>query len=208
MITVGSLNEFMVTRAHPDYEAYLVLLFASGLQALLPKKYAIKPYKIGESGWATVFSLDKTYVVLSQRSPQYTRKILEYLIGDELEATGLRIFRVAKAEKSQQYKIALKGTGVPLDLYRRIQYLKDTIPKYVYGKIYFIKYARNPVEYVKNALLPAPTDKILKVIHRKDVNQMEVYVDMAWVGIFMGKNGNNVASACKLTGFKVKIILD
>lgn len=206
MLTVGILTEFMVTRALPDHEAYLVQLISSGVPALLPKKYAIRPYKIGETGWATVFTLDKTYTIMSQRSPQYTRKILEYLLRDELLATGLRIFRVAKTEQGSQYKIAVKGTGTAQELYQKTIYLKNTISKYVYGSVYFIKYARNPAEYVKNALLPAPRDSIQKVILREETKQLDVYVDSASAGIFFGKKGNNVASASKLTGYSIQII--
>ena len=205
MITIGFLNEFMCTRALPDYESYMVLLLTSGLPALLPKKYAMKTYKVGEVGWATIFSMDGTYTIISQRSPQYIRKMLEYLINDELVACGLRICRVAKAEKSSQYKVAVKGEGGALELHRKTRHLKDTFAKYIYGSVYFIKHSDNPDEYVRNALLPAPPDSIRKVILRKDINQMDVYVESATAGSFLGKYGNNVASASKLTGYSIKI---
>lgn len=206
MITTGCLSQFIITRALPDHESYLVMLIASGIPALLPKKYALKVYLLGESGWATIFNMEGTYIILSQRCPQYTRKMLEYLINDELLATGLRIFRVAKTEHSRQYKVALKGTGTALDLYQKTRYLKDTIAEYVYGTVYFIKYARNPIEYVKNALLPAPRDSIRKVILREEMNQMDVYVDPSVAGIFLGKQGDNVLSASKLTGYIIQIV--
>ena len=195
----------MCTRALPDYESYMVLLLASGLPALLPKKYAIKPYKVGEVGWATIFSLDGTYTIISQRCPQYTRKMLEYLLNDELTECGLRICRVAKAEKSSQFKVAVKGEGNALELHRKTRHLKDTIAKYIYGSVYFIQYSSKPDEYVKNALLPAPPESIRKVILRKEINQMDVYVESAAAGVFLGKQGNNVASASKLTGYSIKI---
>jgi transcription antitermination factor NusA-like protein len=205
MITIGFLTEFICTRALPDYESYMVLLLASSVPALLPRKYALKNYKVGETGWATIFSLDGTYTILSQRAPQYTRKMLEYLINEELTACDLKICRVAKAERSTQYKVAVRGEGNALELHRKTRHLKDTIAKYIYGSVFFIQFSRDPDEYVRNALLPAPRDGIRKVIHRKDINQMDVYVDKASAGIFLGKQGNNVASASKLTGFSIKI---
>ena len=57
MITIGFLSEFMCTRALPDYESYMVLLLTSGLPALLPKKYAMKTYKVGEVGWARAIAM-------------------------------------------------------------------------------------------------------------------------------------------------------
>ena len=206
MITVGTLLEFTITRALPDHEAYLVMLFPDGIPALLPKKYSIKQYQLGESGWATVFNTEKTYLILSQRAPQYTRKILEYLINDELQASDLRIFRVAKTENGRQYKVAVKGSGRPEDLSARIRDMKELISKYIYGNIFFVKYVRNPVEYTKNALLPAPKDKIRRVIQQEEIKQMNVYVDTAAVALFYGTKGNNVAAACKLTGYTIKII--
>jgi transcription antitermination factor NusA-like protein len=206
MIRIGYLSEFIVTRALPDHESYLVQLVAYGMPALLPKKYAIKQYTLGESGWAAIFNLDGSFTILSQRSPQYMRKILEYLIDKELQETGLRIYRVAKTEHARQFKIAVKGTGEAQDLYQKTLYLKSVIAGYIFGTVYYIKYKNNPVEYVKNALLPAPSAEIRKVIHREEINQMEVYVESTLAGIFFGKQGNNVASASKLTGYSIKII--
>ena len=206
MLNVGTLIEFTITRALPDHEAYLVVLYPDGIPALLPRKYAIKQYRLGESGWATVFNTDKTYLIMSQRSPQYMRKILEYLINDELRATDLRIFRVAKTEQGRQYKIAVKGSGRPEDLSAKIRDMKEMISRYVYGNMFFVKYVRNPVEYAKNALLPAPKDKIKRVILQEEIKQMDVYVDSASAALFYGTKGNNVAAACKLTGYTIKII--
>ncbi len=205
MSTIGTLTEFIVSRALPSHEAYLIFLPASGLPALLPKKYSLKPYRVGEVGWGTVFDLEKSYTILSQRAPQYTRKMLEFLINDELEAHDLRIYRVAKTADGTQFKVAVKGTGSAHELHRAVQPRKDEISKYIYGTVYFINYANKLEEYVKNALLPAPTKDIIKVILRQELNQIDVYVEAASAGIFMGKRGNNVAAASKLLGLSIQI---
>jgi len=188
-----------------SHEAYLIFLPTNGLPALLPKKYALKQYRVGEVGWATIFDLDRSYTIVSQRAPQYTRKILEFLINDELTAHDLRIFRVAKTADGTQFKVALKGTGSAQELYHDVQHRKEEIAKYIYGSVYFLKYANKPEEYVKNALLPAPSKSIAKVILQEELNQIDVYVESASVGIFMGKHGNNVAAASKLLGYSVQI---
>lgn len=206
MFAIGYLTEFIITRALPDHESYLVFIISSGTPALLPKKYAIKQYKVGETGWATIFTTDRTYTILSQRAPQYIRKILEYLINDELIKTGMKICHVAKAESSSQYKVAVKGDGDVAELYSQTRHLKETFTKYIQGSVYFIKYSSNREEYVKNALLPGSRDKIQKVIYRKELNQVDVYVDSSSAGIFLGKRGSNVASASKLTGLSIQII--
>jgi transcription antitermination factor NusA-like protein len=205
MSTIGTLTEFIVSRALPSHEAYLVFLPNSGLPALLPKKYSLKQYRVGEVGWGTIFDLDKSYTILSQRAPQYTRKMLEFLISDELIAHNLRIYRVAKTADGTQFKVALKGTGSAQELYRSVQHRKDEIAKYIYGTVYFINYTNKPEEYVKNALLPAPTKDVLKVILRTELNQIDVYVEPASAGIFMGRHGNNVAAASKLIGYSIQI---
>ena len=196
----------MITRALPDHEAYLVSLVTDGVPALLPKKYAIKKYLVGEVGWAIIFQTDLTYIIISQRSPQYVRKMLEYLLEEQLSENGFRICRVAKAEKSTQYKVAVKGEGDAHELHQKTRHLKDTFPKYLYGSVYFIKFSNNTQQYIKNALLPASTDDIKKVILREEIKQADVYVDSTSVGLFFGKQGNNVASASKLTGYAIKII--
>ncbi len=206
MISVGYLTEFIVTRALPDHEAYLVLIMSNGTPALLPKKYAIKQYTVGEASWAAIFTMDGIYTILSQKSPQYIRKILEYLINDELQASELAICRVAKADNSSQFKVAVRGTGDVYELYKRVKPLQETIAKYILGTVYFIKYVSNKEEYIKNALLPGPRESIRRVILREEINQADVYVESASAGIFLGKKGNNVSSACKLTGYAIQII--
>lgn len=205
MLTIGYLTEFIITRALQDHDSYLVFIISSGTPALLPRKYAIKQYKVGDTGWAVIFSIDGTYTTLSQRAPQYIRKILEYLINDELIMTGMKICRVAKAEQSSQYKVAVKGDGDVLDLYAKTRHLKEKIAEYIKGSVYFIQHSSNAEEYVKNALLPGSRENIQKVIFRKGINQVDVYVDSSSAGIFLGKKGSNVASASKLTGYSIQI---
>ena len=205
MITVGYLTEFIVTRALPDREAYLVIITSNALPALLPKKYAIKAYGVGEAGWATVFQMDGTYTILSQSSPQYIRKILEYLIHDKLEETKLKICRVAKASSSKQYKVAVRGEGDPLVLYALVKPQKEMIERYILGSVYFIKQGSNKEEYIKNALLPGPSASVRMVIFREEINQVDVYVESSVAGIFYGKQGSNVSSASKLTGYAIQI---
>ena len=60
-------------------------------------------------------------------------------------------------------------------------------------------------EYVKNALVPAPLDKVRKVIYSSTLREAVVGVDPAYYGLFVGKGGANVATAAKLLDITILI---
>ena len=60
-------------------------------------------------------------------------------------------------------------------------------------------------EYVKNALVPAPLDRVRKVIYSSTLREAVVGVDPAYYGLFVGKGGANVATAAKLLDITILI---
>jgi transcription antitermination factor NusA-like protein len=60
-------------------------------------------------------------------------------------------------------------------------------------------------EYIRNALVPAPPDKIRKVIYSSSIREAIVTVDPHYYGLFVGKGGANVATAAKLLDIAIRI---
>lgn len=69
-------------------------------------------------------------------------------------------------------------------------------------KIDIIRWSKDPKEFIANALSPA---KVLDVIIIEDGNSCKVVVDDNQLSLAIGKEGQNVRLAAKLTGWKIDI---
>jgi len=208
-IKVGYLVPFMVLKALPDYDSYFCNLIGTELYSLLPKKFSNRPYKVGESGWAAVFELKPPRIILSQKSPQYVRKTIESRFHGVLAANGMEIKRVATVSQADFFKVAVhcsNGTMSAREIYELFKPGEDTLREHIGGKVYFVLFSHIKKQFALNALVPAPIDRVRKVIYFEDMNSADVLVDRADVGLFMGKYKTNLTTAMKLTGVSINIM--
>ncbi|HBE44831.1 MAG TPA: hypothetical protein DDW17_05090, partial [Deltaproteobacteria bacterium] len=209
---IGYIAGFTVLKTLPDYDAYLCKLMDSPLLALLPKKYSRKEYKVGETDWACIFDMKGPRVTLSQKSPQYVRKILEYLLLPILEEKDLKLKHVAWAGGFRYHKVAIETfNGTIADSKELYQILQPSLEKtnfreYFSEKLSFVKYSKDIKEYVINALCPpGDKNKVWKVIHHEEIGKIVVLVENSVLGLFIGKGGENRTVASKLCRCAVEI---
>ena len=69
-------------------------------------------------------------------------------------------------------------------------------------KIDIIKWSKNPEEFIENSLSPA---KVLSVTVDEDKKSAKVIVDDSQLSLAIGKEGQNVRLAAKLTNWKIDI---
>lgn len=69
-------------------------------------------------------------------------------------------------------------------------------------KIDIIRWSKDPKEFIANALSPA---KVLEVLIEESGNSCKVIVDENQLSLAIGKEGQNVRLAAKLTGWKIDI---
>lgn len=198
---------FTILKGLPDYEAYLVVLIDKGILAQLPKKYAMRNYKIGETGWASVFNIQGARVTLSQKSTQYVRKIMEHIHFPLIQDGMIKVKRVAKKAGGSFYKVAVESllemSGSEL-LNEVKPYLEET-REYLNEKVIIVKYSRDVKEYIANSLVPAPAEKIKQIMIFENMKLADVKVSEEYVGKFLGPKAMNVLTAAKLTGYKIEI---
>ena len=72
-------------------------------------------------------------------------------------------------------------------------------------KIDIIAYSENMEDYIKNALAPA---RILDIVLHPDNKEAKVLVEEDVFSLAIGKDGQNVRLAVKLTGWKIDILSD
>ncbi len=207
LLKVGHLVSGVVAQTRPDYNAYLVFLTGTEIYAFLPHDYARERYRVGANVTACVFFLDKTRIVLSQKSTQYYRKVAESLFEPLVNDGKIRIRRVARVRSAGFVKIAVENLTLKDE-----EFLKVCLPclsgakHYVDDTITLVRYSTDIHEYIKEALVPAPKDKIHKVIYAHGSREARVTVDPRYLGKFLGAKCANVATAAKLLDIKIEII--
>ena len=72
-------------------------------------------------------------------------------------------------------------------------------------KIDVIRWSENPVEYIVNAIAPA---KPIKVIFNKEKNTADVVLSQDQLSLAIGRGGQNVKLASKITGIKIDVMTE
>jgi transcription antitermination factor NusA-like protein len=204
MVKVGHLVPVTIVKALPNYDSYLTLIAGTELLALLPKKYSNRILKIGDTTLAAIFQMEGNRITLSQKSPQYIRKLMELIFAPLLREGKIQVKRAAMVSGCKFAKVAIETLNGSDPVKQCLPYLKAA-KQYTDDTITLVRYSGDIKEYIVNALSPAPPEMVRKVIHFRSSKEADVYVDSAYVGLFLGKGGANVASAAKLTGVAINI---
>ncbi len=198
---------FYVAKNLPDQESYLVGIPGSGLLAYLPRNQAYRKYVCGETGWGSISALQDSRITLSQQNPQYIRRILEHVLQPVFKEQGMRIKHIARIPHVF-CKVAIECSSLKTssDIYAACsKSMNGNMADFFTDRICFVKYDADRVEYIKNALAPAPRDQILNVIYMQELQSATVYVGKEYAALFMGKKGVNIATAGRLLGIKIDL---
>ncbi len=212
LLRIGYLASVVILKALPHHDAYLCKFLDSQVLALLPKRWTLRQYLVGETTFAAIHDMNGARVTLSQSSTQYIRKILEYLLASACLEHGLKFKKVARVEGAVYVKAAVEPANGDVrdsrELYRLLQpYLSDIdFSGYLKERVAFVRYSPDLKEYVVNALCPpGPREGILKVIHHEEMGRMTLLIDHRSVGLFVGEKAKNVATARKLCEIDIEI---
>jgi hypothetical protein len=206
LLKVGHIVSGVVAQTRPDYSAYLVFLTGTEIYAFLPHEYAKERYRVGNDIIACILFLDGRRIVLSQTSSQYYRRVAEALFAPLINEGKIRIKRIARVREAGFVKIAIENLALKDE-----EFLKECLPclagakHYVNETITLVRYSTDIHEYIKEALVPAPKDKIWKVIYAHSSREARVTVDPRFISKFLGTRCSNVATAAKLLDIRIEI---
>ncbi|MCK5093236.1 MAG: transcription termination/antitermination protein NusA, partial [Spirochaetes bacterium] len=169
-------------------------------------------YSLGDRVKALLLEVRKEskgpQIILSRSHPGFVKKIFELEIP-EIEDGVIEIKSISR-EAGYRTKIAVASTDPNVDSVwacigprgSRIQTIVNELKN---EKIDIIRYMENPEEYISNALSPA---KIISVKILKDTPERKetmVIVPDDQLSLAIGKEGQNVRLAHRLTGWKIDI---
>lgn len=166
-------------------------------------------YKQGERIRAYLYAVEETpkgiLLRLSRSHPKLLQKLFE-IEAPEIAAGTVEIKAIAR-EAGSRSKIAVKSKDEHIDpigsMVGQRGVRVGTVMSEIGGeKIDIIEWKEDPAKFIEEALSPA---KILGIEINKEENKATVKVSMDQQSLAIGKGGQNVRLAAKLTGWKIDI---
>lgn len=179
--------------------------------AILPAEEQIpyEHYRIGQRIKALIAAVEKTTkgpsIILSRSHPQFLVKLFEIEVP-EIPAETVEIKSIAR-EAGSRSKIAVASNEPGVDPVGSLVGQKGirvaTVIHELGGeKIDIVQWSEDPEKFIAQSLSPA---KVLDVELISEQKRAIVYVSEEELSLAIGKGGQNVRLAAKLTGWKIDV---
>jgi transcription termination/antitermination protein NusA len=182
------------------------------VEAQLPRKEQSRAenYTVGDRVRAVIRGVNRSIkgpqIVLSRTDPALLIKLFEQEVPEIYDGTV--VIRGAVREAGDRAKVAVYSRERDVDPVGACVGMKGTrvqaIIRELRGeKIDIVEWSEDPVLFVTNAISPARVQRVSIVDDAEKV--MEVIVEDKQLSLAIGKKGQNVRLAAKLTGWKIDI---
>src|SRR6202158_3335438 len=181
-------------------------------EAVIPRKEQSRAesYNPGDRVRAVIKGVNRSakgpQIVLSRTDPALLIKLFEQEVPEIYDGTV--VIRGAVREAGDRAKVAVFSRERDVDPVGACVGMKGTrvqsIIRELRGeKIDIVEWSEDPIAFVTNALSPAKVQRVSIVDDRERV--MEVIVEDRQLSLAIGKKGQNVRLAAKLTGWRIDI---
>jgi len=202
----------VVTGTVKRFESGDIILELVRVEAILPRKEQSRAenYVVGDRVRAVIKAVNKNakgpQIVLSRTDPALLIKLFEQEVPEIYDGTV--VIRGAVREAGDRAKVAVYSRERDVDPVGACVGMKGTrvqaIIRELRGeKIDIVEWSEDPVQFVTNAISPAKVQRVSIVDEAERV--MEVIVEDKQLSLAIGKKGQNVRLAAKLTGWKIDI---
>lgn len=202
---VGHFVLGMVVKANPDRDAYLTYIGGTDQLAVLPKDSADGPYRVNDKFYASIKSTDGEYLVLSQRSGHFLRRVCELILGPLITEQRITLDAVATVKRADFAKIALSSPSGEDPIRLALPVFRDEFHKYSRLHPSLVRYSETMEQFARQALVPAPIDEVIRVERFGPERCVEVWVKSQAMPRFLGIKGMNVSVASRLIGHKIEL---
>ena len=167
-------------------------------------------YRQGERIRALLTSVEETprgiHLILSRAHPQFVSKLFD-IEAPEIASGTVEIKAIAR-EAGSRTKMALTSHDENIDpvgsaVGQRGVRVSTVISELAGEKIDIIEWSDLPEIFIANALSPG---KVLSIELDESMKEAQVTVDEDQLSLVIGKGGQNVRLAAKLTGWKIDVI--
>jgi len=194
------------------FEKGALLIDLGKTEAILPKR-EMSPrdnYRQGDSIRAYILEVNKTLkgpqIILSRSHPGFVKCLFELEVPEV--ADGMVEIKSVSREPGDRTKIAVWSKNEKVDSVGacvgiRGSRVKGVVKELQGEKIDIVRWSENVEEFIKAALSPAEVDSVQ--ITDLEGRKVEVVVNDDQLSLAIGKNGQNVRLASKLTGWSIDI---
>src|SRR2546430_666660 len=189
-----------------------IIMELGRIEAQLPRKEQSRAenYAVGDRVRAVIRGVNRSakgpQIVLSRTDPALLIKLFEQEVPEIYDGTVM--IRGAVREAGDRAKVAVFSRERDVDPVGACVGMKGTrvqsIIRELRGeKIDIVEWSEDAIAFVTNALSPAKVQRVSIVDDRERV--MEVIVEDKQLSLAIGKKGQNVRLAAKLTGWRIDI---
>jgi transcription termination/antitermination protein NusA len=193
------------------FEKKNIIVNLGRTDAILPEKEQIprERYRQGDRIRAFILDVDVNakgpQIVLSRTHPGFLIKLFEQEVPEIYE--GIVEVKGAAREPGGRAKIAVVSNDPDVDPVGACVGMKGTRVQSVVQelrgeKIDIVHWTPDPAEFVVRALAPA---RVSKIVMDEDEHAMEVIVPDDQLSLAIGRKGQNVRLASKLTGWRLDV---
>ncbi len=204
---VGELVNGFVQR----FEGGSIIVNLGRAEGVIPVSEQIfrESYKRGERIRGYIFDVKKIskgpQIILSRTHPSFLKALFEMEVPEISEGL-IEIVSVAR-EPGKRAKIAVKTRDKDIDpvgacVGMRGARVQSVVQELRGEKIDIVPYSEDQAKYVSSSLSPA---KVNRVLMDEENRAMEVIVPDDQLSLAIGKNGQNVRLAVKLSGWKIDV---
>lgn len=204
----GEIANGVVRRVDPG----MIVVDLEKTEAYIPRKEQIpgEQYKSGDRIQGYLLEVRQTtkghQIIMSRAHEKYLIKLFEAEVPEVHEGI-IKIVSAAR-EPGQRAKMAVYSTDPAVHPVGSCVGIKGSrvqnITQELKGeRIDVIVWEDDPIQYICNALAPA---KISKILMDEDQKKMQIIVSDDQLSLAIGKKGQNVRLAVKLTGWNLNLI--
>lgn len=193
-------------------EGKMVFVDLGQAVALMPPSEQVRgeQYRPGQRIKVFLLSIEKTTkgpeILASRAHPDMVKSLFAQEVP-EIKTGAIAVMGVAR-EAGSRTKFAVKSTQENIDpigscVGQRGARVQTVISELGGEKIDIIEYSDDPVRYIMNSMSPA---KIISVKLDEETKEAKVEVAPDQLSLAIGRGGQNVRLASKLTGWKIDVL--
>lgn len=182
------------------------------VEALLPKEEQVprESYRPGDRIRAYIVDVRRApkgpQIILSRTNPNFLVRLFELEVPEVAER--IVEIKAAAREPGERAKIAVASNDLDVDpvgacVGMRGSRVQSVVQELRGERIDIIPWSPDPAKFVCNALSPA---EISRVVMDEENKTMEVVVPDERLSLAIGKKGQNVRLASKLTGWRIDVV--
>lgn len=205
------VGEILTGEVYQVWKREILVLDDEDNEILLPKDQQIPSdhYKKGDTIRAVVYKVDMRnntpQIILSRTAPEFLEKLFEQEVPEVFD--GLITIKKIVREPGERAKVAVESYDDRIDPVGACVGMKGSrihsiVRELRNENIDVIQYTNNETLLITRALAPA---KISSINLNKETMKADVFLKPDQVSLAIGKGGNNIKLAGRLTGYDIDV---